>query len=173
MQSNTVCVQAYKSEQLRPTQNGSAVSSQSTVIEALDGALAATIDVAMAARQAHWNVRGPSFYALHELFGRIQKELDEHADELAERIAALGGIPRGTVQAVAGATRLPAYPLLGTSQDEHMEALASRLGTLGSTLRGALSECERNADTISVHYVTEAWARVDNLRWLVEGHARR
>jgi len=131
------------------------------------------IDVAMASRQAHWNVRGPSFYALHELFERIQKELDGQADELAERIAALGGIPCGTVQAVANATRLPAYPLLGTSQDEHLEALASRLGGLGTTLRGALGECESNGDTISAHHVTEAWARVDKLLWLVEGHARR
>lgn len=173
MSTSAMRVQALNGDDARRLRNGATGAVKSAVTEALDGALTAMIDVSLAARQAHWNVRGAGFYPLHELFGRIQKELDLQVDELAERMAAVGGIPCGTVQAVARGTNLPAYPLLGESEEEHLSALASRLSSVGATLRGAHTECERNGDAISAHHVIEAWACVDKLRWLVESQLKR
>src|SRR5512137_575252 len=77
----------------------------------LNARLADAIDLQLQAKQAHWNVKGPSFIALHELFDRLAGELGGHVDEMAERITALGGVAEGTLQAVAGRSKLAAYPL--------------------------------------------------------------
>ena len=96
---------------------------RSRLIPLLNRRLADAIDLSLQAKQAHWNVKGPGFIALHELFDRIAGEIDDHVDELAERITALGGTAEGTVQAVAGRTRLAAYPLTIADGRAHLEAL--------------------------------------------------
>lgn len=59
------------------------------------------LDLKLQAKQAHWNARGASFIALHELFDKIASQVDEYADMQAERIAQLGGTAKGTLQAIA------------------------------------------------------------------------
>lgn len=140
------------------------------VIAAMTSVVAETIDASLAARHAHWNVRGSSFQSLHELFGRIHSELEPHVDALAERIGALGGVAHGTAQAVVSESRLPPYTPVMTSADEHIEALHDRLDQLASSMRAALAECERSKDPVSAHHVTEAWAAVDKLGWLLGSH---
>src|SRR4051812_7546831 len=81
------------------------------VIDMLNQQLADTLDLELQAKQAHWNVKGPSFIALHELFDEVEGELEEYADELAERAVVLGGTALGTVRVASSASRLPEYPL--------------------------------------------------------------
>jgi starvation-inducible DNA-binding protein len=45
-------------------------------------------------RNFHWNVEGPQFSELHQLFERQYEQLDESMDEIAERAGALGGTSR-------------------------------------------------------------------------------
>jgi len=96
----------------------------------LNARLADALDLQLQAKQAHWNVKGPSFIALHELFDRIAGETAAHVDDIAERITALGGVAEGTVQAVAGRTRLDAYPLHIVDGRSHLDALAAALAGL-------------------------------------------
>ena len=143
------------------------------VIAAMTSVVAETIDASLAARHAHWNVRGASFHSLHELFGRIYSELEQHVDALAERIGALGGVAHGTVQAVVTESKLSHYPSVITSADEHIAALSGRLQHLAASMRTALAECERWKDPVSAHHVTEAWAAVDKMGWLLGSHHAR
>jgi starvation-inducible DNA-binding protein len=46
-------------------------------------------------KHAHWNVKGPSFIALHELFDQVAEHVEDHIDTIAERVTALGGTARG------------------------------------------------------------------------------
>ena len=80
-------------------------------IALLAALLADAVDLYSQIKQAHWNVRGPSFIALHELFDKIAEETEDHVDSLAERIAQLGGQPRGTARIAASNSRLKEYPL--------------------------------------------------------------
>ena len=156
---------------VRATHNDIAHAARQTSIETLDNIVATATDLALAARQAHWNVRGPTFSALHELFGDISDKLHRHVDVLAERSAALGGIPRCTVQAVSAATALKPYPSFGFDGTEHVEQLCGRLATLSTDLRHSSIQLEEIRDPVTAHLLIEACATVDHLLWLLESHA--
>ncbi|MGH8232404.1 MAG: DNA starvation/stationary phase protection protein Dps, partial [Steroidobacteraceae bacterium] len=97
----------------------------------LNARLADALDLESATKQAHWNVKGPHFIALHELFDQLHTNVEEHVDTIAERITALGGVALGTVQAVAGASSLKPYPEDIAEGTEHLEALSERLADFG------------------------------------------
>src|SRR5258707_14235270 len=84
--------------------------------------LASAIDLERQAKQAHWNVKGPNFIALHELFDKVAEGAEEFIDLLAERVTALGGTAEGRLQAVTGQSALPSYPGDIVSGWEHVDA---------------------------------------------------
>src|SRR5206468_9984360 len=82
--------------------------------------LALAIDLERQAKQAHWNVKGPNFIALHELFDKVAEAAEEFTDLLAERATALDGPAEGRLQAVAESSLLPRYPGDLVSEREHV-----------------------------------------------------
>src|SRR5215813_11558543 len=91
-------------------------NTRKAMIVLLNARLADTIDLRLSVKEAHWNVKGPTFIALHEFFDAIQGRVDTWADDIAERAVALGGVVSGTVRAAAAASTLPAYPTDITSE---------------------------------------------------------
>src|SRR5437879_2927454 len=102
--------------------------------------LADLVDLQMQLKQAHWNVKGPHFIGLHELFDKVAEEVEEFTDDIAERAVELGGIALGTVQVVAKKSRLPAYPLDLASGREHVAALSRALAKFGASVRVAIDK---------------------------------
>src|SRR6202051_2874501 len=94
----------YRSHNALPS-NTKAVS-----INILNARLAAAIGLALLTKQAHWNIKGPNFIALHEMIDGFRTELDSHVDTMAERVVQLGGTALGTTQTVAESTTLSPYP---------------------------------------------------------------
>jgi starvation-inducible DNA-binding protein len=170
MSTGAARVQVLNARQLRHTHNELPLEVRRTVIEIVNGILAETIDLALAARHAHWNLRGRSFSSLHVLFGRIHDELANHADTLAQRVAGLGGLARGTVQSVASETALDAYPALAIAEQEHLDALTLRLGQLAAAIHHAIAQCAQLDDPVTVHHLTVAVAGVEKLLWVTESH---
>ena len=74
---------------------------QAKLIEQLNRRLADAIDLQLQSRQAYWNVKGPHFMALRELFDKVAQGVEEYANLIAEHIVQLGGTAEGTAQAVA------------------------------------------------------------------------
>lgn len=161
-------VHALNIAHTRATKNTLPSTARQTAIEALDTIVACTMDLSLAARQAHWNVRGREFSPLHDLFGRLSEELNKHTDVLAERSAALGGIPRCTAQSLFTATKLKPYPSFGFDGAEHVEELAKRMAGLGAELRQAILTIERQGDPVTTHHLTDVAAAVDHQLWLLE-----
>src|ERR1700716_3652323 len=122
------------------TRNDLAADVRGRMVELLNGRLADAIDLGTQAKQAHWNVKGPNFIALHELFDKISDEVREFVDLMAERITTLGGTAEGTLQAVGPRTTLVPYSLTITSGPQHLEALSSALAAFGSSVRQAIDE---------------------------------
>src|SRR5581483_3996895 len=82
---------------------------QAKLIELLKRPLADAIDLQLRSRRAYWNVKGPNFLSLRELFDKITEGVEESAKLIAERIVELGGKAEGTAHAVADRTSLDGY----------------------------------------------------------------
>lgn len=150
------------------TRNDLSPAIRGRMIALLNRQLADAIDLGLQLKHAHWNVRGPHFIALHELFDRIATDMSDYADSLAERASQLGGIATGTVQQVAGASRLPAYPAAIAAGNAHLAALTTAFGVFGASARSAIAESGDDADTADLF--TEISRGADKLLWLLEAH---
>jgi starvation-inducible DNA-binding protein len=155
---------------MHPTRNDLSTRTRTRVVEVLNARLADAIDLQFQAKQAHWNVKGPQFIALHELFDRISGDLSGHVDDMAERITALGGTAEGTIQAVVGRSKLPAYPLEVTDGVAHLEALAGALARFGKSVRKAINETGKAGDADTSDLFTGISRSADKSLWLIEAH---
>src|SRR5574338_1644340 len=117
-----------------------AENTRQQLVALLNARLVDAIDLKLQAKQAHWNVKGPSFIALHELFDQIAGRVETYTNMLAARVTALGGTALGTVQAVATATTLAAYPLDVAGGREHLDALSTALAAFGGLVRAAIDQ---------------------------------
>jgi starvation-inducible DNA-binding protein len=73
--------------------------------------LAAAVDLHAQVKQAHWNVRGPTFIAIDELFDKVADAVEEYSDKIAERVGTLGGTAEGSVQTATERSFLEPYRL--------------------------------------------------------------
>src|SRR2546425_3514702 len=113
------------------TKNNLPAQTRADAIVILNARLADSIDLMHQAKQAHWNVKGPGFIALHKLFDEVVDAAEEYMDLIAERIVQLGGTAEGTVQVAAKRSALQEYPVEISGERDHVEALSSALATFG------------------------------------------
>ncbi|MBS0187544.1 MAG: DNA starvation/stationary phase protection protein Dps [Planctomycetes bacterium] len=144
------------------------VRSVSSVI--LQASLADTLDAWSHTKQAHWNVRGPGFIAIHELFDKVADALAESADAIAERLATLGGSPSGTARDVAKRTALKPYPHGIASERRHVDALCKSLAALATSWREAIDRCDDAGDAVTTDLFTRLAGELDKYIWLIESH---
>lgn len=152
------------------TKNDLAFDVREQVIEILNQSLADASDLKSQAKQAHWNVKGPSFIALHELFDRVSTEMDTHVDDLAERITSLGGTAMGTVRLVAANSSLPEYPHEISDGGAHVEALSTAMADFGRKMRSNIDVTDEIGDKDTADLYTGISRNMDKLLWFVEAH---
>src|SRR5437868_15356791 len=133
-------MQSYK------THNDLSSNAKSISIGVLNARLADAIDLALLTKQAHWNIKGPQFIALHEMIDGFRTELDEHVDNIAERVVQLGGTALGTTQVVARASTLAPYPTDIHATKDHLAALIDRYATVANAVRTAIDETDTAGD---------------------------
>src|ERR1041384_3696776 len=124
------------------TENDIPKAARSELNALINQRLADVIDLQMQLKQAHWNIKGPHFIGLHELFDKIAEDVETYVDEIAERAVQLGGIAQGTVRVAAARSRLEEYPLAIADGMAHVEAVARALSTFGREARMAFGETE-------------------------------
>lgn len=152
------------------TKNSFPEKSRHQVITILQQNLADATDLMIQAKQAHWNVKGPSFIALHELFDKISEDAEEYVDLIAERIVQYGGVAEGTVRVAAKRSRLPEYPLTIAQGKEHVQALSQALANFGESVRNAIDQADELHDKDTADIFTEISRGVDKYLWFVEAH---
>jgi starvation-inducible DNA-binding protein len=136
----------------------------------LNQRLSDAIDLRSQAKQAHWNVKGPNFIALHELFDKASEEMDPHVDDIAERITTLGGTALGTVRIAAQTSTLAEYPHEITDGTAHVDALSSAIADLGKKVRANIDETDSLGDADTADLLTGISRSLDKLLWFVEAH---
>lgn len=141
-----------------------------TSIETLNACLADLIALQLALKQAHWNVKGRNFIGIHELFDAVQARIGEAMDVVAERVQVLGGVALGTVEVVARAASLTAYPTNLVEDVKHVEEVAKRLADMGGKVRKAIETVADAGDEGTTDIFVGLSRQIDKDMWFVESH---
>jgi starvation-inducible DNA-binding protein len=147
-----------------------APSTRKPMIALLNQELADLSDLASQVKEAHWNVKGMQFIALHELFDRLVADLLPFIDDVAERITALGGFARGTVRKAAAATRLAELKETKLEGRALVEALAASYAHVAATARAAIDTASKANDADTADLFTEISRGLDKSLWFLEAH---
>jgi len=141
---------------------------QAKLVELLNRRLADAIDLLLQTKQAYWNVKGPHFMALRELFNKVARGVEEDANLIAERIVQLGGMAEGTAQAVARRSSLDEYRLSTADGNGHIDALSTTLTEFGKHARYASEQATELKDADTADILTEIARGIDKWLWFVE-----
>lgn len=155
---------------MHTTKNNLPETLRTQMVQLLNARLADAVDLFNQTKQAHWNVKGPAFISLHELFDTIADHVEEFADALAERAVQLGGVAEGTCQVVAERTSLKPYSLTMTAGPDHVDAVSSVLADFGGKVREAIDVADGDGDKDTADLFTEISRQVDKDVWLLEAH---
>jgi starvation-inducible DNA-binding protein len=140
------------------------------IAELCNRQLADLMDLYSQTKHAHWNVKGPQFYQLHELFDELAAKLQVFADEVAERCSQVGGVAQGTVRMAAAASRLPDFPLEVYGSMATVDTLAARFGEVAASTREAINEADEAGDQSTADLFTEVSRGLDKSLWFLEAH---
>jgi len=155
---------------LHATKNPLPIAAREQLVELLNSRLSSAIDLQLQSKHAHWNVKGPNFIALHELFDQVATMAVETVDELAERLVQLGGSAHGTLQQVAKDTKLRPYPATITNGSDHVEALSHALSAFGTQVREGIELADEYGDPATADLLTAMAEAVEKQLWFVEAH---
>ena len=145
-------------------------NARKTAISELQACMSDGLSLSLALKQAHWNLKGPNFIAVHELLDGVKTRLDPNIDDMAERIQQLDGTAVGTVEEVARATRLAPYPTDLTSAEDHLREVADRLRGYGERVRKAIDSVDEAGDADSADILTAASRQADKDLWFLQSH---
>jgi len=154
------------------TRNDLKSNAKKVSIEILNARLAEAIDLALLTKQAHWNIKGPHFIAIHEMLDGFRAEIDVHVDTIAERAVQLGGTAVGTTQAVAEATSLKPYPIDIYKTKDHLAALIDRYAVAANNARAAIDETDEAGDADAADILTAYSRSLDKALWFLEAHTQ-
>jgi starvation-inducible DNA-binding protein len=152
------------------TKNDLPAKTQTEMVQLLNARLSDAIDLELQTKQAHWNVKGPSFIGLHELFDKLAEEVEDHIDTIAERIVQLGGVAHGTIQETQRKTTLPVYPTDIFEGTAHVAALSSSYAAFGKVIREAIDTADKAGDKDSADLFTGVSRAADKALWFIEAH---
>jgi starvation-inducible DNA-binding protein len=153
-----------------PTKNDIHEKNRAPLVELLNARLADAIDLQTQCKQAHWNVKGPDFISLHELFDKLNEDVEAYVDVIAERAVQLGGIADGTARSVAKRTTLAEYAAKTGAGRDHVEALSSALASFGKSIRQSIAKSGELSDADTTDLFTEVSRGTDKWLWFVEAH---
>ena len=155
---------------MQPTHNTLSENIRGQSGDLLNKHLAPAIDLHAQVKQAHWNVRGPGFIAIHELFNKVATAVEDYSDIIVERAGALGGAAQGTLQVAAENSFLIPYPLRLADCNQHVFAVSSALAAFGQSARETIGLATNHGDADTADLFTEVLRGIDRQLWFVESH---
>jgi len=155
---------AFKTKQSLP------IETRTKMAALLNEGLASTVHLGLQAKQCHWNVKGPLFFQLHELFDKVYDEAAEWADVIAERVVQLGVLADSRLEVLQKNTKLPTHPADLHKDTQVADAFAKSLAALSEMLRHSVGHAEEAGDAATADLFTEVLRGADKMLWFVESH---
>ena len=134
----------------------------------LQDRLNALIDLGLTLKHIHWNVVGPSFIGVHEMLDPQYTAVQGMVDEVAERIATLGGSPVGTPGNIVAKRSWDDYSVGRATTQEHLSALDLVYTGVVEDHRKAIEEFEE--EPVSQDMMTAQSGLLEQYQWFVRAH---
>jgi starvation-inducible DNA-binding protein len=126
-------------------------------------------DLHLTLKHVHWNVVGPHFIAVHEMIDPQVDRVREMADDVAERIAALGGVAQGTPGALVGDRTWDDYSIGRADAIAHLGALDLVYTGVIESVRAAVKEAGE-VDPATEDLLIEQLRDLEQFQWFVRAH---
>lgn len=139
------------------------------VAELLQKQLSTYNDLHLTLKHVHWNVVGPNFIGVHEMIDPQVELVRGYADELAERIAALGASPQGTPGAIIKDRSWDDYSVGRDTVQAHLAALDVVYTGVIEDIRRAIDETEE-LDPVTQDILIDHAAELEKFQWFVRAH---
>ena len=138
-----------------------------TVSEPLQGALVDLVDLALVAKQIHWNVVGPRFRSVHLQLDEVVDTARAHSDTVAERASALGVSPDGRAATVASGSGIGTAPGGGVQDSDAVGTLVDALGAVITRMRDRVTSTAE-ADPVSQDIFIGITADLEKHHWMFQ-----
>ena len=155
------------------TQNDLPTNVREQIVRLCNEQLANVLDLSLRAKQAHWNVRGPHFLQLHQLFDGVYEAAAEASDTIAERAAQLGGQAQGLLSQLQKASTHSGYPEALSAGADHVNAIAQSVAHVAKGVRQASKNAAELGDDSTADLFTEVSRSMDKQLWFVEAHQQK
>jgi len=139
------------------------------VIAVLQDRLNALNDLALTLKHIHWNVVGPHFIAVHQMLDPQVDAVREMVDDLAERIATLGGSPAGTPGALVAQRSWDDYSIGRADTNSHLAALDIVYSGVIESHRNAIEKTEES-DQVTQDLLIGQAGQLEQYHWFVRAH---
>jgi starvation-inducible DNA-binding protein len=139
------------------------------IIEALSSRLHALNDLSLTLKHIHWNVVGPHFIAVHEMLDPQVDRVRDMADDTAERISALGGVPHGTPGALVAERSWDDYSVGRADAIAHLGALDLVYTGIVEDHRAVVAEVGK-LDPVTEDLLIEQLRSLEQFQWFVRAH---
>jgi starvation-inducible DNA-binding protein len=154
---------------VKTTVAGMAQDATAPVIALLQDRLVAALDLQLTLKHIHWNVVGMNFIAIHEMLDPQVDAVRLQSDELAERIATLGGTPQGTPGAIVQGRTWDDYDIDRAPTVQHLVALDHVYSGVIADHRAALEELG-DLDPVSEDMIIGHLRDLELFQWFVRSH---
>lgn len=160
-----------RSNAIRTTVPSISPRTSETAIVVLQERLVALLDLQLTLKHIHWNVVGMNFIAVHELLDVQVDAVRLMSDEVAERIATMGGEPKGTPEAIVAGRRWDDYSIDRAPTVQHLMALDGVYVGVISSHREALEKLS-DLDPVSEDLFTGHLGQLEKFQWFVRAHLK-
>jgi starvation-inducible DNA-binding protein len=140
-----------------------------SVIDLLDDALLALNDLALTLKHVHWNVVGPNFIAVHQMLDPHVDQARAMVDDIAERMATLGGSPNGLAGYLAIHRKWDDYSINRATAQAHLAALDLVYTNVITEHRERIRLLD-NLDPVSQGLLVDQCAALEQQQWFLRAH---
>ena len=155
---------------MHKTMNPISENIRGSMVELLQTHLGTAVDITYQTKQAHWNVKGMNFIAVHKLFDELHELTEGYVDTIAERLTAIGGQAHGTVQAAAQNSVLEPYPLDLVKSEDHLKRLTESYSAWSAAVEKGIEEASEAGDPLTEDLLTAVGRGLDKSIYFMESH---